>query len=113
MLASAYRLKGSEEIDEVKSKGKTYQSESFGVSILARGDNDYSKFAFIVSKKISKLAVHRNRIERALNEGSRRAVMRVPKGYNFVFLAKKSISTKGTEEILRETENFFIKLELK
>lgn len=113
MLASEYRLKGTKELEEVKVKGKTYQSESFGISILKRKDDNFSKFAFVVSKNISKLAVHRNRIKRALNEGARRAVMRVPRGYNFVFLAKKNIITKGTEEILRETEKFFIKLKLK
>ena len=81
-------------------------------AILKRDDNDPSKFAFVISTKISKLAVHRNRIKRSMNEGIRRNLRDIPKGYDFVFLTKRSIGGKTTEEIIEEVGNFFSRLNL-
>lgn len=109
MLASLYRLKNSKRIEEVKSKGKLFHSENFAVVALIRQVADVPRLSFIVSTKVSKLAVHRNRIDRALNEGIRRIISRLPKNYDFVVLTKKSIATRTVEEILSEVESFFSK----
>ena len=106
-LASAFRIKGGERIEEVKSKGRIYQSNSFGIAFLARDDSDFPRFAFVISKKISNLAVHRNRISRALSEGVRSNSSRIPRGYDFVFLTKKDITKKTTENIIVEIDKFF------
>jgi len=106
-LASDFRIKGSRRIEEVKTKGRIFQSDSFGIAYLDRGDQDFSKFAFVTSKKISKLSVHRNRVSRALSEGVRRNTSRIPRGYDFVFLTKRDITTKSTEDILMEIDKFF------
>lgn len=111
-LANIYRLQGTKAIEEVKSRGKLIQSDNFGIIFLKRNDSEVSKFAFIVSKKISNLAVHRNRLDRALNEGVRRCLARVPKGYSFVFLAKATIEKRRAEEIIREVELLFTGLKL-
>ena len=55
------------EFQEIQKKGKVFQSASFGVSVLDRQDKNESRFAFIVSKKISGLAVHRNRVKSSLS----------------------------------------------
>ena len=107
MLAGVYRIKQGKRIGEVKSQGKLLQSNNLGITILKREDNETSKFAFVISTKISKLAVQRNRINRALNEGVRRNLNKIPKGYDFVLLAKKSIASKTTEEIMNEMDSFF------
>src|SRR3990172_4111754 len=107
ILSSSYRLKTSKRIEEVKANGSFIQNPNFGVCIVKRGDNDNSKFAFVVSTKISKGAVHRNRINRSLHEGVRRSMYKVPKGYDFVFLAKRVLDKKSTEEIIRDVESFF------
>jgi|SRR3989344_8093289 len=106
-LASSFRIKNSKRIEEVKLNGKLYQNPNFGVCILKREDDDVPKFAFVVSTKVSKGAVHRNRITRSLNEGVRRSLYKIPKGIDFVFLAKRSLDTKTTEVIIREVEIFF------
>jgi len=112
MLANENRIFGSKRIEEVKNSGRIIQSDNFGLAILKRDDNDPSKFAFVISTKISKLAVHRNRIKRSMNEGIRRNLRDIPKGYDFVFLTKRSIGGKTTEEIIEEVGNFFSRLNL-
>jgi ribonuclease P protein component len=109
MLASQYRLKSKERIEEIKHKGNVLQSENFGVACLKKDDEECPRFGFVVSTKISKLAVHRNRINRSLHEGVRRVLKIVPNNFDFVFLAKKSIMDKSTEKIIKEVEVFFDK----
>lgn len=99
----------ADEIERVSGKGKMVQSENFGIRIIKRNDKENSRFAFVVSTKISKLAVHRNRINRALSESVRRLLTEIPTGFDFVFLAKKTIAGKTTEEIMEEVRRFFLK----
>lgn len=106
MLPTSNRIKAKGRIEEVMRKGKMLQSPNFGVALLGNNDNT-PKFAFVTSTKISKLAVHRNRINRSFNEGIRRAMNMVPAGFDFVFLAKKSIADKPTDEIIKEVNSFF------
>lgn len=107
-LAREYRIKGEKVIEEIKKEGKLIQSTNFGVCVKKNKDGEKTspRFSFIVSKKISKLAVHRNRIKRALSEAVRQNLVLVPKGYDFVFLTKKELEKKTTDEIKREVETF-------
>ena len=76
---------------------------------MEKNGEEKPRFGFVISTKISKLAVHRNRINRSLHEGVRRVLSLVPENYDFVFLAKKSIEKKSTEEIIKEVDLFFRK----
>lgn len=106
MLTSKNLLKGKDRIDEVKKKGRLFQSESFGAAVMKREDDEPARFAFVISSKISKLAVHRNRIKRALGEAVRRNIKKVPDGLDVVFLAKKNADKKTTDELMKETQEF-------
>lgn len=108
MLASQHRLKGAE-YEKIKKQGKVFQSEDFGFVYYKRKDDDHSKFGFVISTKISKQAVSRNRIRRALVETVRRNISSVPKGSSCIFLVKKSMSSKTTDEIMRQAELFLKK----
>ncbi|OGM20771.1 ribonuclease P protein component [Candidatus Woesebacteria bacterium RIFCSPHIGHO2_01_FULL_38_9] len=110
ILANEHRIKSSKRIEQVKKEGKLLQSENFGTVVLKRDDKEPSQFAFVISTKVSKLAVHRNRISRAFNEGVRRNLSITPMGWDVVILTKKSIASKSTEEIMREVERFIADL---
>jgi len=103
MIASESRLK-KKDFERVKEKGHIYQTNIFGICVLRRKDKRKSKFGFVVSSKISKLAVHRNRINRALSEAVRQNLDLVPLGYDIVFLVKKGIANKSTSQIMRKVE---------
>lgn len=107
MLAVANRIRKGEEIEEVKKTGKLYQSDNFAVIAKRRKTPDRVRFAFIISTKTSKLAVHRNRLKRAFNESCRLNTAHLPDDMDFVFLVKKSIARKTAEDIMREVNVFF------
>lgn len=106
MLPSENRLKQTDNFDEIREKGKLVQKEDFAVNLLKKEAKEKPKFGIIVSKKISSLAVSRNRIKRAVFEALRRNVKTVPEGYRVVFLVKKGIARKTTAEIMESVQEF-------
>lgn len=104
MLSSQNRLRLDSDFKRVKEKGKLFQSENFAVAIYDRGDENDSRFGFVVSTKISKSAVARNGIKRTLRSGVVSVVSRVKRGVDVVFLVKSVILNKKQEEVIPEVE---------
>lgn len=102
MVSKEYRLSGKKNFEKVFQEGKIIQAETFGLAYLNRGDGEVSRFGFIVSTKVSKLAVQRNRVKRALSEAVRFLTSKIEKGYNIVFLAKGKSMKVSTDEMMRE-----------
>ena len=107
MLAKKYRLKGRSILEEVKREGTLYQTDSFGVLVLKRTKDEPSRFAFIVSTKISKKAVERNMAKRRLREAVKQKISKVVNGYDVLFLAKKKTLEKKSKEMTSEVERVF------
>ncbi len=76
-------------------------SPIFGWLSLENND-DQKKFGFVISKKISKRAVDRNKIKRRLAESIKKHLNDFEKGIRIVFLAKKEILNKNIKEIEEE-----------
>lgn len=112
MLAKSFSLSGKKEFDNVLKNGTFIQSNSFGFVYLNRNDEHVSRFGFIVSTKVAKEAVLRNRVKRALSETIRFSMSKIKKGYNVVFLAKGQSTKTPTDELMKETENVLLKAKL-
>ena len=112
MLASKFSLKGEENFERVKNEGKLYQTPNFGVSVLKKDDESTSRFGFVISKKVDKLAVNRNRVKRAMSESVRRNMKDIDKGYDMVFLAKKSLMRESTDSIMKKVQKWIQEAEL-
>lgn len=102
MLAKKLKLTGTKDYARVQNEGQVFQSNSFGVAYLHREDSLPSKFGFIVSNKIAKDAVDRNRFKRAMSESVRMNTIRLIEGFDVVFLAKPSILKVSTSDIMKE-----------
>lgn len=102
MLPSKYRLKKRSSFARIELSGKMYQFPLFGLGVLDRKDKDPTLFGFVISTKISKKAVIRNRIKRILSEEIRLNYENVDKGYDVVFLVKPSILKKESGEARKE-----------
>jgi ribonuclease P protein component len=102
MLAKKYKLTSSKDFDNVQKNGEVYQSTNFGLARVLRKDGAPSRFAFIVSTKIAKDAVDRNRVRRAMSEAVRLNSINLTEEYDVVFLAKISIARASTPEIMKE-----------
>jgi ribonuclease P protein component len=109
MLASKYRLKKKINFVRAEIDGKLIQSKSFGVEIYDREDNEPSRFGFIISTKISKKAVIRNKIKRIISGFISQNCKTLKKGQDVVFLIKPSIVKLRREEIEKETNEIITK----
>ena len=109
MLASTYRLTKKSDIEKVKEEGRLYRRSLFGALVLKKNNKENSRFACIVSTKISKRAFQRNRVKRALREAVRHHLFIIGKGYDILFLPKTNIVRKTTEEIMKDVKLFILK----
>ena len=105
MLKRENRVRSKKEFAEIKNEGRVLYSPLFGF-LNYKKDDDLKKFGFIVSKKISKKAVDRNKIRRILSEIVRKNLDKFEAGIRVVFLTKKEILDKKYDEIEGEVKKF-------
>lgn len=105
MLKKINRGLSRKDFENSREKGRMYQSPLFGVSVVGQKPESLkveSKIGFVVSKKISKRAVDRNRIKRLIAEAIRKSInneeLRI-KNYKMVVLVRKNILEASREEI--------------
>lgn len=91
------RLK-SKDFKEMRKKGRFF-NEPFLSLIKTENNLNQNRFGFVVSQKISKKAVIRNKIKRRLREIIRNNLDKIKKNYNVIFIAKKGIEEKEFKEI--------------
>ncbi|HCR36035.1 ribonuclease P protein component [Candidatus Woesebacteria bacterium GWC2_33_12] len=109
MLASKYRLKKRMNFARCEIDGRLIQSRSFGVEIYDRKDKDNSRFGFIISTRISKKAVVRNKIKRTISDYIRININMIKNGLDVVFLIKPAILKLNKEQIENEIYEIIIK----
>lgn len=68
MLNKAHRFHGLGSLNTAYSKGKTVRSDSISIKYLPSPKNKKTRVAVVVSKKVEKSAVRRNRIRRRIFE---------------------------------------------
>lgn len=98
MLKKEFRLRKQKEFKNVFSKG-FYFSGSFLSLKIAKSNLQICRFGFIVSKKVSKKAVERNRAKRLLRESIRLTQKNIKTGFDAVFISKAGIVGKDFEEV--------------
>jgi len=102
MLVKNRMISLDKDFKEVLARGTMYQSPLFGMLVLEKDKKDLTRFGLIVSKKIDKRAVVRNRIRRVVLESVRLSLDKIKNGYLVVFLTKKKLIDLGMREVKRE-----------
>lgn len=100
MLAKGSRLSSRKEIEEIKRVGKYWSTPLLGM--LVQQEVKEKKIGVIISKKISKKAVERNRIRRLIMDGVRKTFNDWPDNTRIMFLVKVMANNKKGVEIERE-----------
>lgn len=110
-LPKSFCLKKGRDFESVKEKGRLFSSSSFSLLVLKDQRLPNSLFGFIISKKVSRKAVVRNRIRRRIAAILSLMRRRIKPGYKIVFLVKSGVLdqsfprlTKEVEEVLRESQ---------
>jgi len=102
MFPKSQRLRNSEEINKTIKKGVNLKTPFFNVKYLK--SNNSFRITVVVSKKISKIAVQRNRLKRIVRSAARKKILEnnLHLKWDFVFfpfeatLCKKSIELEGS-----------------
>ncbi len=102
MLPIKNRLLKKKEFEEVFQKGKGIKQDFLYLKYL-NNDLDYSRFGFVISKKISKKAVVRNKIKRELKKEIKEILPQIKKNKDIILIVlKQPKETKKTLEKILE-----------
>jgi ribonuclease P protein component len=103
-LNRALRLRKSSEFQRVRQQGRSLTSR---LLILAWISNDVGRLrvGFVVSKRISKLAVERNHIKRLLGEAIRPDIPKLSGGWDIVLSARNQITTADLHALEQDIVN--------
>lgn len=85
MLSYKYRFHSRGGVRYVYQKGKTIRTAKMTL-ITTTNQRGYTRFAVVVSKKVDKTAVGRNRIRRRIYEALRLNLQYIPKKRDYVFV---------------------------
>jgi ribonuclease P protein component len=106
MLPKTNRLKNKKDIERVLKRGKRIK-EGFLILKVAESSFKNSRFAFIVSQKVSKKASLRNKIRRRLSELVRLKIKKIRKGMDLVFIVIPGLEEKDFWEISETINKLF------
>jgi ribonuclease P protein component len=98
MLPKENRLKKKKDFEAVFKKGRGIREGFFYLKTLSN-DMEFSRFGFVVSKKISTSAVVRNRIKRKIREFFRLNLGKIKTGLDCVLVVLSPIKKEDYNKI--------------
>ena len=97
MFAKENRLTKDKEFDAVFKKGRSSYDKILGVKAL-KNDLSLNRFGILISVKVSKKAVERNKIRRQLRETTRQNLERIKKGMDVIVWAVLADEGRAVKE---------------
>src|SRR5476649_2290459 len=102
MFNRQYRLPAQTKLNHPNS----YFSQSFVLKV-SKNNLLYSRFCFIIGKKIHKQAVKRNKSRRRFRACIEDMQTQIKNGYDMLFILKQGIGEKDKESLTQEITIFF------
>jgi len=109
MLPKENRLKKEKEFEAVFKGGRTFKGSCVFLKYLANG-TDKTKIGFVVSKKVSKSAVVRNKAKRRMREIVRLRKKEIKEGLSIIIVALPPIKDAEYKEIERDIAGLLEKI---
>ena len=111
MLKSQYRLTKKKDFDQVFKSGRSAYNQMLGLKYV---DSEFknSRFGIIISNRVSKKAVERNKLKRQIREIIRLQIDKIKPGKDCVLIALSPILGKSYEEIERSIKGLCQRLRL-
>ena len=110
MLSQENRLSKKKDFDRVFKKGKSSFDGLLGVKILKDNKQKFSRFGIIVSAKVSKKAVKRNKIKRRIKNIIVKNYIKIPNSKDVIVISLPKIADKKYSEIEKSICAHFRKL---
>jgi len=95
----------------INAKNQTFDTSLFKIKIFSTG-GEVLRFAFVVSKKIDKRAVVRNKTKRVLKKAAKRFLEKIAGGKDVVIFAKTKIEPADENIIAEALEQVFKKAKI-
>ncbi len=113
MLAKKYRFHRQNDVRRVYRDGQSARSKRISLKYLKQRSASNNRVAVVVSKKVDKKAVTRNRIRRRVYEIIRNNWSETTPGYDLVFTVyEKSVAALEHEELEAEVRKLLTKAQL-
>ena len=110
MISALYRFHGHNSLRYVYTNGKATRTQTITLKSTANDRRKYSRFSIVVSKKVIKSAVGRNRIRRRLYEYIRTHLDRIDGIHDIVLICTSSeLRTLPYDEISSQLDQLFVK----
>lgn len=100
MLKKVNRINKTRDLQKVYRTGKAVHTPAL---VIKFAEAEKTRTAFVVSKKVSKKAVERNRIKRALRESMRLMMDKIKLG-DYMIVAKNSAAGYKNNELREQLE---------
>lgn len=100
MLKKAFRLNKKTGVF-----GQSFTAPFFSVRIK-KNNLSHNRFGFIVSKRIDKRAVVRNRLKRVFRSNIEDSLEQMRNGYDMLFILRKQVAQKTREEMRSALTSF-------
>ena len=102
MLNKKYRFHSRGGVRYVYQKGKTIRSAKMSL-VFMKNSRKFTRVAVVVSKKVAKSAVDRNRIRRRVYEALRKNFEYIQKEHDYIFVVfSKDVLTMSFGELERK-----------
>ena len=99
-LAKIHRIRKKNDFEIIFSQGKTVQNSFFFIYYLKTQIHErISRFAVVVSSKVSPKAVVRNKIRRRIREIIRKFLTRIDLGVDMIILVKSKVKDQKFVEL--------------
>lgn len=101
MISKKYRFHSRGGVRWVYQHGKTLRRSKMSL-VFAENTRGFTRFSVVVSKKVAKSAVERNRIRRRIYEALRMNMDYIPKKFDYIFVIyQKDVLTMPFGEVER------------
>jgi ribonuclease P protein component len=105
VLPNQNRLRQREDFAKVYAKGDRYRGTYLNLRILCDSNEAFTKIGIVVSKKVSKLAVTRNRFKRQLRAIFRQLLSQLKDGLQIVVTVTTVQSKPSYQELWDDLKN--------
>lgn len=102
-MKKKFRLHTNKEFENLFKQKKSFYTANLIIK-AAKNDLDFSRVGIIVSTKVSKRAVDRNKVKRRIREIMRLLYNTVKPGFDILVIAKKPILEKNYQQIEEEVK---------
>jgi len=110
-MQKCYRIKKSQEIEQVMKKGRSKANPYFIVYKYAKNDNDNFRIAISVGKKIGK-AVERNKVKRYIRNVTTEHKHEMNPNHDYFVIARKGVKDLDYVTFKQNLEQLYKKMNI-